>query len=132
MSKHSVFLSYSMRDRDIAARFENALERLGLQAFNPEREVRAGEDWRKSIQLAMKRSHALVLLVTTPHSAASSWMPYEAGMAEALGKPIIALLSSKYPIGELPADIPVGEVVEFDPDKPEQAAREIVHRLVPA
>ncbi len=48
MSKQSVFLSYSSRDRDVAARFEDALEGLGLEAFNPVRELRAGEDWRKS------------------------------------------------------------------------------------
>jgi nucleoside 2-deoxyribosyltransferase len=132
MSKPSVFLSYSLRDRDAAARFEKALERLGLQAFNPVKELRAGEDWRKSIQSAIKRSQALILLVGTPQSAASSWMAYEAGMAEALGKPILVLLSSKHSVSELPADVAAGQVFDFDPDAPERAAREIADRLVPA
>lgn len=132
MSKQSVFLSYSSRDRDAAARFEKALEGMGVEAFNPVRELQAGEDWRKAIQAAIKRSHALILLMTTPQSAESSWMAYEAGMAEALGKQIIILLPSKYTVTDLPADIAAGQVLDFDPGAPERAAREIAYRLVPA
>ena len=132
MSKLSVFLSYSSRDRDVASKVERALERHGLKAFNPAREVGAGEDWRKAIQAAIKRSSALVLLAMTPGSASSSWMAYEAGIAEALGKPVLILLSNKYPVTELPADIAAGQILEFDPDAPDRAAREVVDRLVPA
>ena len=132
MSKRSVFLSYSLRDRDDANQLERALERLGLQAFNPARELRVGEDWRKAIQAAIKKSHALILLAATPQSAASSWMAYEMGMAEALGKPILVLLPSKYPVTELPADVAAGQILDFDPNAPDRAAREIADRLVPA
>jgi hypothetical protein len=74
----------------------------------------------------------LIVLMTTPQSGESSWMAYEAGVAEALGKPIMVLLPSKYPVAELPADVAAGQVLDFDPKAPEGAAREIVHRLVPA
>jgi nucleoside 2-deoxyribosyltransferase len=132
MTRPSVFLSYSSRDRDVAGRVERALKRLGLAAFNPARDVHVGEHWRKAIQAAIKRADALVLLATSPQSAASSWMAYEAGVAEALGKPVMILLPDKYPVTELPADFAAGQVLDFDPEAPERAAREIVDRLVPA
>lgn len=132
MSKASVFLSYSARDKDVARQVESELERLGFRAFNPMRDLKVGEDWRKGIQAAIKHSDALVLLVASPESAASSWMAYEAGMAEALGKPVMFLLPSKYPITELPAEFVAGPIVEFDPKAPKRAAREIADRLVVA
>ncbi|HEY2886966.1 MAG TPA: toll/interleukin-1 receptor domain-containing protein [Rhizomicrobium sp.] len=128
MNKQSVFISYSHRDADLAKRFEGTLKSLGFKAFT-EREVRPGEDWRKSIQAAIKQSDALIMLVVSPQRASSSWMSYEAGMAEALGKRVMVLLSNKYPVTELPVDVASSHVVDFDPEAPERAAHDIAAQL---
>jgi hypothetical protein len=132
MSKRKVFISHGLRDADLAGRVETALERLGLEAFNPAREMRPGEDWRKSIQAAIKGSDALIMLAVTPDYLTSSWVTYEAGVASALGKRVMVLLPSKYSVTELPGDVASNQIVDFDPQFPERAAHDIVARLTAA
>ena len=86
MTGHRLFLSHSARDAALANRLEKSLEKLGFSTFNPMRDVRHGEDWRGAVQTAIRRADVLLLLIGSPDSASSSWMGYEAGMAEALGK----------------------------------------------
>ncbi len=129
MTKPSVFISYGQRDAELAGRVEAALKHFGFEAFNPAREARPGGDWRKSIQSAIKRSDAVIMLALTPQYLSSSWMPYEAGIAEALGKRVMLLLPNGYSVTELPADFASTQVVEFDPQAPERAAHDIASRL---
>ena len=128
MTKPSVFISYSRRDAELGQRVEIALRHLGLEALNPERELGPGEDWRKSIQSAIKRSDVVITLASTPQSL-RSWTSYEAGVAAALGKRVILLIPSKYPVTELPAEFASTQIVEFDPQAPERAAHDIASRL---
>lgn len=132
MNRPSVFLSYNHRDADLAKKVGSALERLGLKAVNPEREMRPGDDFRKAIQEAIRRSDALIMLVPSPQQASSSWTSYEAGIAEALGKRVVVLLSNKYPVTDLPVDVAASRVVVFDPQAPERAAHEIAAQLAAA
>ncbi|HWN51681.1 MAG TPA: toll/interleukin-1 receptor domain-containing protein [Xanthobacteraceae bacterium] len=125
----NVFISHGQRDTELAERVEIALERLGLEAFNPARDLRPGDDWRRSIQTAIKRSDAMIILVSRPQYLSSSWTSYEVGIAEALGKRVMLLLPSKYPVTELPADFASTQIVEFDPQAPERAAYDIASRL---
>jgi hypothetical protein len=129
MSKPSVFISYSQRDAELAARVETALGHVGLEAINPARELQSGENWRKGIQSAIKRSDAVIVLISTPQYLSSSWTSYEVGIAEALGKRVMLLLPDKYPVTELPADLASTQIVEFDPQAPERAAHDIASRL---
>lgn len=131
MTKPLVFISYSHRDADLAKKVGSALEHMGLKAFNPERDIPLGEDFRKTIQNAIRRSDALIMLVASPQRASSSWMSYEAGMAEALGKRVMVLLSNRYPVSELPVDVAASQIVNFDPQAPERAARDIAAYLAP-
>ncbi len=132
MSKRSIYLSYSQRDSEIAARVEKTLRRLGFDAFNPARDVSPGEDWRKAIQAAVKRSDALILLITSPDSVVASWMSYEAGMAEALEKRVLVLASNRHSVSELPAELGGVPIVDLDPLAPERAAQHVVEELAAA
>ena len=132
MTKPSVFFSYSRRDAELGQRVEIALKNFGLQAFNPARDLLSGEDLRKSIRSAIKRSDAVITLVSTPQSLSSSWTSYEVGVAEALGKRVMLLLPSEYSVAELPADFASTQIVEFDPQAPERAAHDIASRLAAA
>jgi hypothetical protein len=107
------------------------LKHLGFDAWNA-KEVRPGEDWGKAIQPAIKQSDALVMVALTPQTLSSSWMAYEAGIAEALGKRVMLLLPNKYPVTELPADFASTPIVEIDPQAPERAAHDVASRLAAA
>jgi hypothetical protein len=131
MSKRSVFISYSRRDAGLANKVAGALERLGYDALDPGRNLQPGDDWRKAIQAAIKRSDA-VILVASPHTLDSSWSLYEVGMAEALGKTVMVLLPNTHSVTELPADIASSPIVELDPKAPDRAAHDIVARLAAA
>jgi TIR domain/Nucleoside 2-deoxyribosyltransferase len=131
MSKRSLFISYSRRDADLANSVADALERLGFNALDPGRELQPGDDWRKAIQTAIKRSDAVVL-VASPQSSASSWSHYEVGIAEGLGKTVMVLLPNTHSVTELPADIASNPIVELDPKAPDRAAQDIVARLAAA
>src|SRR5436305_379689 len=128
MSGRSVFISYSHRDVGVAKQLANNLRRLGLKAFDPASEIHAGDDWRKGIQTAIKQSDALIL-IASPEGLASSWVLYEAGAAEALGKRVMVLLPERHSVAELPKEISFNQIVGFDPKAPERAAQDIAARL---
>jgi len=132
MSKPSVFMSYRNRDAKLAGRVASALKHLGFDALDPTRDLRPGENWRKAIQSAIKRSDAVIMVALTPQALSASWMGYEAGIAEALGKRIMLLLPNKYPVAELPDDFASTPIVEIDPQAPERAAHDVASRLAAA
>ncbi|HEY4921500.1 MAG TPA: toll/interleukin-1 receptor domain-containing protein [Xanthobacteraceae bacterium] len=129
MSKPSVFISWMQRDAALAQRFEAALRHAGVNASNPTRDAVVGEDWRKSTRSAIKSADAVIVLALAPQNLSSSWMSYEAGLAEALGKRIMLLLPNRNSVADLPADFASTQVVQFDPQSPESAARDIASRL---
>ena len=129
MTKRSVVISYGHRDADVAKRVRKALKHLGLATLDPARKLGPGHDFRKTIQSAIKGADAIIMLAVTPHHLSSSWMSYEAGIAEALGKRVMLLLPNKYPTTELPADFASAQIVDFDPQAPERAAHDIAARL---
>jgi nucleoside 2-deoxyribosyltransferase len=127
-----IFISHSSRDAALAAKLEKELERLGLPTFNPSHEIDPNQNWRKAILAAIRRADALIVLVASPEAASTSWVGYETGMAEALGKRVIVLASQDHSPAELPADLAASQIVGFDPAEPERAARDIVERLAAA
>ena len=126
-----VFLSHSRRDANLAAGIASDLQRYGIEAVGDE-SITAGKDLRRTIRSAIRRADAFVIVVTSPDAAASSWTSYELGMAEALGKPILLLLSQNHSAAQLPSDLAGLPIAAFDPERPEMVGREIVDRLLAA
>ena len=124
-----LFISYSSRDAELAARLEASIEALGSSVYNPLREMTPGSDFRKSIQAAIRRSDALIAIVSSPDSAANSWISYELGMAEAAGKDVLIVATQDYGVKDLPSDLAGWKIVHFDPDRTDLAARQIVDQL---
>ena len=131
MSKPNIFISSSHRDAEVAKKFGAALKDLGVDAFNTDEELQGGGDWRKTVRAGIKRSDAVIILAVTPENLSSSWMAYEAGLAESLGKKVVLLLPDKYPVTELPADFASTTILDFDPQAPGPAAKKIATRFSP-
>jgi hypothetical protein len=72
-----VFLSYSRKDRLVALRVRAALERAGHPVWMDESQARPGERLATTIFPGLERCGGMVVLMT-PNSAASSWVPREA------------------------------------------------------
>lgn len=97
MSK-KVFLSYAYQDRAIAQQAATLLKKHGhmdtddMSFIDPQADSEMGDDVREAIKRQM-RSASNVVIIATSNSAKSPWVNYEAGMASALGKPIILIKS---------------------------------------
>lgn len=129
---HDIFLSYSRRDSAFAERFGRELEKLGRRVFIESRDIVPGQNWRDVWRTAIQDADMTLVLISSPYAAANSWMGYEIGAAEALGKPILTLISDRLSASDLPDDLIAGPIVSFDPQSPEGAAREVVERLAAA
>ena len=126
-----VFLSHSRRDANLVAAIASELRKHGVETVVDET-IAPADDFRRTIKSAIRRADGLIIVVTSPDVAASSWASYELGMAEALGKPILLLLSQNHSAAQLPSDLAGLPIAAFDPQRPELVGREIVDRLLAA
>lgn len=91
-----IFLSYAQQDREIAERIEGYLREHGIvttpeaEFFDPQKGIQAGDNIREILKSEITAS-SRVVIITSPNSAQSQWVNYEAGMASALGKPIVVV-----------------------------------------
>ena len=94
MLMKNIFLSYSKQDEGKLAAIVQNLRQQGLYEDNQlpsiQHEISPGEDFRKEIKRSISEADTVVI-IWTPASANSSWVNYEAGMADALGKRIIVV-----------------------------------------
>ena len=82
LSERAAFLSYSHRNRRVAARLERELEARDVHVFRDATSLRAGEDWRAALERAARGADCVVVLVS-PAAAASDWVRREVGWATA-------------------------------------------------
>lgn len=79
------FISYSARDAAAAQRLETSLKEQGFKVWRDAAELRPGDDVTAEIPEALQRSEAVVVL-WSPHSAASAWVRHEASWAAVSGR----------------------------------------------
>lgn len=128
--KHNIFISHSLKDRDLAETMVKALRKHDVSVFN-DTAIKPGNRWRSSITDAIRDS-AVVLVLWTPHSKTSDWVNYEVGFASGLGKNVIVLKPSSFSVSDLPVDLAGWRVVDFDPASPDKAAKSLVSELASA
>lgn len=89
-----IFLSYSHKDRGLVRAVQRTLREHGIVVGNdvvimdPHQNLKAGLNVRKLIKDQIS-SASKVVIIGSENSADSVWVNYEAGMAAALGKPIV-------------------------------------------
>ena len=88
-----VFVSYKQEDGDFAENVMNRLEQRGFQTWAGHK-IRAGEEWRNAIDLAIKNSFALVVIMT-PEAKASEYVTYEWAFAWGVGIRVIPVMLKK-------------------------------------
>ncbi|MFX0200954.1 MAG: toll/interleukin-1 receptor domain-containing protein [Candidatus Hodarchaeota archaeon] len=122
----SVFISYSHIDRERAQKLCRALERLGVEMFIDEKDIHWGKSVSETIRDALRACSA-ILVIVSPDSLKSTWVPYEIGQATALGKTILPYLTD--PNLRLPGYLQslnyktdVNEVIQYFDSKSSQKA----------
>ncbi|MBZ0289589.1 MAG: HEAT repeat domain-containing protein, partial [Anaerolineae bacterium] len=90
MGKH-VFLSYKHQDSTFANDLIRRVQAAGFTLWVDADQLRAGENWRETINLAIKDSFALVVIIT-PESKTSEYVTYEWAFAQGAGVKIVPVL----------------------------------------
>lgn len=127
--KPQIFLSYSNRDRALAASLERELKKLGVSAVTPETLVKPGSNWSKAVLDGIRKSNLVAVFLTEPSSASSSWIGYEVGSARALEKNIVIMKSPSFSSQDIPSDLAGWRLVDFDPAVPSLTAKTLVSNL---
>ena len=90
-----IFLSYAREDRRLVGAVRRALRKQGIVEgddeviVGPQQSLKSGiSNVRKTIKNQISSAN-IVVIIASDHSANSVWVNYEAGMAAALGKPIV-------------------------------------------
>ncbi|MEN6487389.1 MAG: inositol monophosphatase family protein [Smithella sp.] len=88
-----IFLSYTHKDKDLAIKFENAIEKIGHAVWRDDRRVRVGDHIPEVIATGLSRCDFFAPLITE-NSVHSTWMKRELNnflMDEKKGNSIIPL-----------------------------------------
>lgn len=86
-----IFISYSQADSDFSEILHNKLEQNGFTIWRDVAGLRAGDEWRKGIDEAIRQASALIV-VMTPEAKASEYVTYEWAFAWGAGVKLIPLL----------------------------------------
>src|SRR5487761_1310498 len=85
-----VFISYSHQDREFALWVKGALAQAGIATNLDELEPSATADFASAIREAVQAADALVV-VLSEESTPSNFVMLEIGMAQGLGKKVVAI-----------------------------------------
>lgn len=86
-----VFISYASENSDFVELLRIKLGEKNIKTWIDHSGIKAGTNWRNSIDDAIKTS-ILIILVMSPESLNSHYVTYEWAFAHGLGKPIIPLM----------------------------------------
>ncbi len=87
-----VFISYSSVDEPLAKEIELALETAGVSAFRDKKDIDWGDDILERVAKGLTDCSAVIVIVS-PASLKSQWVPFEVGHAMALGKKVLPFLA---------------------------------------
>lgn len=91
-----IFISYQHDDVDFAENLKHRVEQAGFTTWMDDR-LHAGEEWRESIDQAIKESLALIV-VMTPAAKASEYVTYEWAFAWGAGVRVIPIMLKQTPL----------------------------------
>jgi len=113
-----IFLSHNSRDRGWTEHVAAHAAALGIKPYLAEHDVRAGHFLAEKVQAAIRRSAAVVVLISD-NSVNAPYVQQEIGFALAMNKVVIPLVQPGVS-GEMLAMLQGVEYIPFDFDDPEQ------------
>ena len=90
---YTVFISHSSKESWIAKQISKEIEALGAETWLDLKDLRGGDEIRRSIKRGIKASQESIVLLSA-ESITSLWVIYEAGMAHGQGKRITPILNN--------------------------------------
>lgn len=87
-----VFISYARLDRRIAKRIARKLEELHIDTFLDEKSIEWGDDIFNEVVEGIRRSSDLIVIIS-PASLKSSWVPFEVGLATGINRRVLVYLT---------------------------------------
>lgn len=105
----SIFVSYAHDDYRFADQLVEQLTVNDFPVWLDRREIHPGQSWRETIELALKTSD-VVLVLLSPRAVASDNVHEEITYARQKGKPVIPLLCERC---DVPADLEPLHYVDF-------------------
>lgn len=87
-----VFISYSSVDQEQADRLAEICNEIGITYFLDRKDVKWGDDVGEEIAKGVTASTDMIVIIS-PASLKSQWVPYEIGQASGQGKPILPYLT---------------------------------------
>ncbi len=86
----SIFLSYSSRDYFFAEMLAIKLKDAGYTIWRDQGSIRAGDDWRQTLEEGIRDCHAVVVALSET-SASSPYVTFEWAYAMGMEKPVIPI-----------------------------------------
>ena len=123
----SIFFSHTSRDAAWWQRLATEAEAFGITPYLAEHDVKPGTDLASKVQEAIKRSSA-VLVLLTDNSASSAYVHQEVGYARAHNKLVIPLVQPEHVHSQL-AMLAGAEYIPFDFRNP-NSDRTTFHRAL--
>src|SRR5687767_7775141 len=108
-----VFLSYAIDDEKFAGELREGLAKLGLDVWDPNRELRRGSNWLLKTGRALERADGIVFLFSSA-TAQSPWsrreVEYVISHAKYEGKVVSVRLSPKVEMPWILETLPIVDV----------------------
>ena len=125
------FISYSIKDKNIAGKIRDILVNHDFEAFLAHRDIPISEEWRKDI-LKHLESCSILLAICTSNYEYSAWGNQEVGIAFEKGRKIIPLFkqgTNKSRFGFLEAI--QGAPNDFTEDNLDKIVSEVIEKITP-
>jgi len=95
-STYTVFISHSSKEKWIAKQISKEIEALGAKTWLDLKDLRGGDEIRRSIKRGIRASREAVVLLSA-NSVTSQWVIYEAGITYDQGKRLTPILNNVAP-----------------------------------
>lgn len=109
-----IFLSYASENKSFAARLQSLMQDRGAQVF-ADLDLKVGDIWSDTIRREIAHADAFVLLLPSDQTGNRNSLWFEAGVAKALGKRVLAVRPPDTRLSDLPQGL--ADILILDADK---------------
>lgn len=112
--KGYIFVSYAHANEKFVIPLARDLMKNGVRVWLDQREIKAGEEWMNEIEIGLKETDALMIVIS-PKSMSSDFVMMEIAAAQKTGKKIFPVM---YKMTKLPKNLGKLHFIDFQHDYP--------------